>query len=323
MHDLPFEQLCSRCGLGKMTANPIPLTGGFLHKMFRIETEKGIFAAKALDRGIMSRPAAPGNFRFSEEVARAALQAGLPVLSAIPADGDILISTGEQYWMLFDWQEGSALRPDEVTVMHARRIGSILGRLHTLLPAADESPDVPSYDWERFTGQKMPWSKKFEQMLPQILQWTAEGCEALLPLSRDRVLSHRDMDPKNVLWHKGEPCIIDWEAAGPVHPIQEMCETALCWSCNGQNEENLAAFIEGYLQFVKPDPLLAGHAAAAVILGRLDWLYYNLGRSLGAEGADEASRAVGVGQVIDTLSALEVLCGTLPLMRKYCLSEKE
>jgi len=319
MH-LPFDQLCSRCGLGRLTAVS-PLSGGFLHKMFRLETEKGVFAAKALDPGIMTRPAAPGNFRFSETVTRRAMEAGLPALPAIPVDGDVLIRTGEQFWMLFPWQDGRSLRPDEVTPAHAEKIGGILGRLHSLLPAPDEAPDLPVYHWEQFCGLNMPWSGTFAQMLSLLRQWTDEGRAALLLLSSGRVMSHRDLDPKNVLWNGGDPCIIDWEAAGPVHPLQEMAETALCWSDDGKNEEALGAFLAGYRKYAVPDPALTDAALSAVILGRLDWLYYNLGRSLGAEGADEESRTVGVQQTELTLKGLAGLQNTLPLLKRYCRKE--
>lgn len=323
MHDLPFDQFCIRCGLGNMTAAPIPLTGGFLHKMFRVETEKGVFAAKALDPGIMSRPAAPENFRSSEKIARHALQAGLPVLPAVSVDDDILIRTGEQYWMLFSWQDGKALTPDQVTPCHAEKVGEILGRLHTLRPAPGESSDPPIYDWEHFTDAGMPWSEEFARMLPRLKQWNDKGCSAAKILTEGRVLSHRDMDPKNVLWTGSIPCIIDWEAAGPVHPLQEMVETALCWSDDGQKEDRLLAFLRGYCRHCTPDSSLLDAAGYAVILGRLDWLYYNLARSLGAEGADEESRTVGAEQSALTMSALEKLEAVLPLFKKYCAARKE
>ncbi|WP_449602525.1 phosphotransferase [Paenibacillus sp. Marseille-Q9583] len=45
------------------------------------------------------------------------------------------------------------------------------------------------------------------------------------------VISHRDLDQKNVLWDELQiPIIIDWEAAGPIHPTQELIDVALYWS---------------------------------------------------------------------------------------------
>ncbi len=43
-------------------------------------------------------------------------------------------------------------------------------------------------------------------------------------------ISHRDFDPKNVLWVKDEPHIIDWECAGEIDPMEEVIALAYEWS---------------------------------------------------------------------------------------------
>lgn len=48
-----------------------------------------------------------------------------------------------------------------------------------------------------------------------------------------QVISHRDLDPKNVMWDGMNPYLIDWEAAGPVNPYQEFLEVALYWVDDG------------------------------------------------------------------------------------------
>ena len=45
-----------------------------------------------------------------------------------------------------------------------------------------------------------------------------------------KVYSHRDLDPKNVMWQAGEPYIIDWESAGLIDPMEELVALAFEWS---------------------------------------------------------------------------------------------
>ena len=131
------------------------------------------------------------------------------------------------------------------------------------------------------------------------------------------MLSHRDMDSKNVLWTRTEtgdqPLVIDWEAAGRVHPLQERLETALCWSDDGRRTCCFDAFMEGYGSLPRDASRLAEQAAAAVVLGRLDWLRYNLLRSLGGEGADEEARQLGCSEALQVLRSLPSLARTLKL----------
>ena len=49
-------------------------------------------------------------------------------------------------------------------------------------------------------------------------------------LSTTTVISHRDLDPKNVMWNYNKPVLIDWESAGYINPMQDLIETAIYWS---------------------------------------------------------------------------------------------
>ena len=317
-----FHALCALWGLGELTAPPVSLTGGLLHKMFRLETEGGVFAAKALNPGILRRPEAMGNYLRSEEIARSAAAAGFPALPALTLSGEPLVRTGEQYWMLFPWAEGRALRGDDIRPEHCARMGALLQQLHGLFPAEERAPaaqPIPSGCWTELLneGADQPWAEPLRQLLPSLRIWTEQGSEAPSALEQGQVLSHRDMDPKNVLWTRTEagdqPLVIDWEAAGRVHPLQERLETALCWSDDGRQTCCFDAFMGGYGPLPPDASRLAEQAAAAVVLGRLDWLRYNLLRSLGGEGADEEARQLGCSEALQVLRSLPSLVRLLKL----------
>ena len=55
-------------------------------------------------------------------------------------------------------------------------------------------------------------------------------------LSQTMVISHRDLDPKNVMWNGSEPLVIDWEAAGYVNPYQEFLEVLNYWADDGEEQ---------------------------------------------------------------------------------------
>ncbi|MFS1511599.1 phosphotransferase [Chengkuizengella sp. SCS-71B] len=51
-------------------------------------------------------------------------------------------------------------------------------------------------------------------------------------LASNTVISHRDLDSKNVMWNQDNPVLIDWESAGYINPMQDLIETAIYWSEN-------------------------------------------------------------------------------------------
>lgn len=70
--------------------------------------------------------------------------------------------------------------------------------------------------------------------------------------TKDAVPSHRDLNPKNVLWDdSNQPRFIDWEWAGFIRPSFEAIHTALMWAGLMEaafNEQIYVAFLEGYLE---------------------------------------------------------------------------
>ena len=51
-----IEQLIKRYNLGDITGDILPVSGGLMHKMFKVQTSTGIYAVKCLNPEIMKRP---------------------------------------------------------------------------------------------------------------------------------------------------------------------------------------------------------------------------------------------------------------------------
>ena len=130
--------------------------------------------------------------------------------------------------------------------------------------------------------------------------------QALEKLKRNAVMSHRDLDSKNVLWNRGEPFIIDWEAAGPVPPALELWEALLNWGRDGGGKlrpDRIAALLDAYRQWNSlppPDWESVGHAGYAGMLG---WLNYNIARSSNPALSPE-ERQLGAEQTAITLKEI-------------------
>jgi hypothetical protein len=68
-YNLQFDKLCKFMELGDIVSEPETVLGGFLHRMYIIETTKGKYAVKALNPQIMLRPTAMENYINSERIA--------------------------------------------------------------------------------------------------------------------------------------------------------------------------------------------------------------------------------------------------------------
>lgn len=128
-YNLQLENLCMRLQLGEPVSAPKEISGGFLHRMYAVETTKGKYAIKALNPQIMARPTAKLNFVMSERIADIAAD-HIPALPAKTFHGASLQELYEQFYLVFDWHDGQNLKAHEIHAAHSEKIGAILADLH-------------------------------------------------------------------------------------------------------------------------------------------------------------------------------------------------
>jgi aminoglycoside phosphotransferase (APT) family kinase protein len=130
-YNLQFEKLCKILNLGELVLPPKPVSGGFLHRMYAIETTRGKYAIKALDPQIMLRPAAMQRSINGERIATIASN-NIPALSAKKINGTFIQEVDKQFYVLFDWVEGRSLKSSEINTIHCERMGDILAEIHEM-----------------------------------------------------------------------------------------------------------------------------------------------------------------------------------------------
>ena len=305
----PFDAL----GLGRIVEPPEPLTGGLMHEVYRLETDWGAFAVKLIDPEVAARPGAIGNIENSEVVA-AALAGVVPVAAAIAFDGRYLREIAGRWAVVYPWAEGESVFPPRITPAHCAAIGDALGRMHAAnvrLPGLEpEETQLPGIDWPGLLAQspEASWKARLESALPDLIRWSGEARAAERRLTDAPVLSHRDLDPKNVLWQGLSPMLIDWEAAGYVNPRRELLEVLLYWADDGagglvsENAEALLAAYRGHRDTV-------GHWADVFAAGRgsmLLWLAHSVRQ---ASGGQVAATLDGLMRYQDNIQRLRDILG--------------
>ena len=161
---------------------------------------------------------------------------------------------------------------------------------------------------------------QYEKAVCDIKKWDRAAYDAQQTLAQTLVLSHRDLDPKNVMWNGAEPLVIDWEAAGYINPYQEFLEVLNYWADDGDGglvRSYFDALAKAYgkhmsLAEVPWDAVFAGSYS-----GMIGWLDYNVKRALGMEASDEAEIRLGEEQVVGTIGALYDYCDKVKQMQEW------
>ena len=310
-----IEKFCERYDFGKVI-NITKISGGLMHKMFKVDTTKDIYCFKVLNPEVMSRKEAYGNFVVSESVSNLAKKNGIPVSSALDIDGNYLTKLDDMYYMVFDYVEGKTLKDDEITALHCKKIGNVLAHIHSLdYKEIGLVPNVVEYkrlyDWESYINNpnfnKMSYKNVFLKNYKKYNSMLKRANQRFNATNKNQTICHSDMDPKNVMWNNDNPIIIDWECAGVANPERELLEDALCWSgflSNNFSEEKFIAIFKEYSKYRNIEDIEWYDVICGNLVGRFGWLKYNLERSLGIVSNDEEEMKLAENEVVKTIDEI-------------------
>ena len=314
---MDIKKLMSALRLGRMLEEPVRIEGGLLHKMYRVSTSDGLFAVKVLNPEIMKRPEALFNTISSEKVSKA-FDGLIPAVVSLEIDGKQVHKLGEEYYMIFPWTEGTSVFSTEITPHHCEAIGSILGKMHRqnlkVEGMVPEEDFFKLFDWEAYLKRMhepecidKEWVAAYKKSVKDIKRWNETACEAGSYLSKLTVISHRDLDPKNIIWNGDKPYVIDWEAVGYVNPYQEFLGVINYWADDGAGKlvkEKYDALVGAYRKYMDTGTVQWDKVFHGSYIGMLGWLEYNVKRALRIEISDEAEILLGESQVIETIQEL-------------------
>ncbi len=332
MDELTLTDLCHLYALGEPMAPLEPVTGGLLHRVYRLQTASGRFAVKVLNPTVMQYPNVRENFRRSERIASAVAAASLPAVPALQCEGEVIHDLGQVTVLVFPWVEGRALTSAAASPAQAQQIGSLLGRIHVLplhveglpLPVLHRPSEDEEADWallvEEAEREQFTWAGEVRGLLPQIAVWLRSAEESRQALGNKWVLSHGDLDQKNVLWSdESTPSLIDWEAAGYVQPAIEAVCGALDWGGQAAGALDVAVF-RAYLAGYRREALLTdqevGHGLYAYCGNWCGWLKFNMLRSLGRATEDPEEQALGTRETLGTLALLRSAAINIPRLAR-------
>lgn len=317
-YNIRIDELVAMLDLGAVVEKPKQVFGGLLHKSFDVVTSEGHYFIKALNPQIMLRPTAMRNHLFADEVSIITVNAGLSASAVKKIQGKTIHSFDGQYYQVFEWLDGLSYTHRAENLVECYKIGVVLGQLHQIDFCSLNSSGMMveehrRTDWEGILkkADEPALIKRLEDIdIDYIASAELEAIEAL-KLLEHMVVSHRDLDPKNVMWDKDrDPIVIDWEAAGYVNPTFEMIEVAIYWAESDDGSINPEAFLEvikGYQSLCEINVEEITHVWSAVNINKIGWIEYNLKRSVGVETNSEEEREVGYQQVTDTINLMKKL----------------
>lgn len=323
MNEKQCIEVCKILNLGSPLSVPSKVLGGLIHHMWRIDTDKGVYAIKQLSKHILLTPQVREQYEITEKIAKEFKRQGMPAITSIEQkNGKSLIDVENDTFIAYPWVEAHALCPSKITRDQANIIAGLLARMHQmhldvpeiLMPVYTiESNDRIQRLNEKSRELNLPFSHALAESLDMLVRINTQY-ETIIPLlQKNEVMSHGDLDPKNVLWNADhQPFLVDWESARLLNPTQEILNAALDWggiATGALSWEIFRSMLEAYQKaggVLRMDEL---EAALIAISGNwINWLLFNIERSIslaGSSSSEYQERIEQVNQTVRTILLLE------------------
>lgn len=318
-----IANLMRECGLGEITSPIEPVSGGLMHRMYKVTTEKGIYAVKHLNAEIMKRPDVFKNYARAEKIESILEQKDIPIVPALMFHGKKMQSTDGNYFYVFRWQNGAIAGWNQISKEQCHMAGNILGKIHAIEPRKVEAEVLAEsrIDWQGYVQRAKEQGSSIADLLEEkqelLCYAESELNKAKAELPAIQCLSNEDMDPKNIMWENGSPWVIDLECLDYGNPMSHAVVLALQWAgtvTESLDTDKLVAFFDGYLK-AYDNGFRAYDKLFGVAYNWVDWLEYNIQRTLG-NCVDEAERELGISEVKSTIRRIEYLRKVEPQIRE-------
>lgn len=309
--DIFLKKLIAVLHLGSLLQLPSEVSGGLMHRMFKLQTTSGTYVAKLLNPNVMKREDAMGNYIEADRLEDILLENHLPIIDSLKFNSKKMQEIDGQFFYLYKWFEGKTLKDGEITKLHCKKVGKALSSIHGIECLNNRLPQQAiEIDWDYYlelTKQQLPLLHNLLSKSKHIiLQSQTKGNTAISQLPAISTICHNDMDCKNVMWLEDEMRIIDMECLGYGNPYMELFELALCWSGYESCKIDFELFSELILAYFsgKTKPVIDWEIIYYSNYGRLLWLEYNLKRGLQLECGSAEEQKIGIEQAVKTIEQI-------------------
>lgn len=281
-----------------------PVGGAWSNRVFRLEAAGRRYAVKE-----MRNPWADPHWQqwlaeswvFERQAIAAGVAAPLPVPD--PATGSCLAWVSRRDPALPDaavrvhhWVAGNPPGPGPVPVRTARWAGQVLATLHGLrIRARDRGLfPVPGTDTARRWPELAEAAQRSGAAWAHLMAAAAPAVSLIAELATSagrrpgqEVITHGDIDQKNLIATAQGPVLCDWDLAVPLVPRRELADVALslgCWEDFAVSREVLRSYRQAGGDGTPIEPPDLGQP----LMTGLDWAAFNVERAIGLRPATEA-----------------------------------
>lgn len=312
-----FKKICNNYKLGSYI-NCNEIIGGLTNKMYKLETDKGIFAIKILNYDSLNNNSNLYNkIEKSEEIANKAYDNGINAVCAYKFNNKYIQKLDDNYILIYNWCNGIVFKTKELTLEHVRILANNLAKLHSIKVNEKVNNSIYKkidykYYYDLLKDNNEKWSKLFRDKINDLINLYDKVYDSYLKLSNQVSYVHKDYNRRNVLWDKDIPHIIDWETATISNPSIDFFNSAW-FLTNDVQIDKYEVFVKEYFSIMKLEDDKSTSAYASII-EECNWLEFSLKRALSIHSNNIDEINLGKESIKNSLTEILNYYDKMPLM---------
>ena len=312
-----FEKVCNKFNLGKILEEPTLLTGGITNNVYKVETDKDMYAIKIINSdNIIKNENLINKIELSEKIANIASNR-VNVINALKFNDTFIQNIDNNYILIYPWCNGKVLTTKELTIEHIKKCANVLANIHKI--KVTDGIKIEKYkkiDFRKYyqglISNDEKWAMIFKNNFNKFSNIYDKVYNSYLKLSNQLCYVHKDLNRKNIMWNKNEPYVIDWETATVGNPSLDFFNSA--WFLTNDVEYNkYYAFAKEYFSIMNLEDDIENSVYAAII-EECNWLEFSLKRALGIHSKDNNEIDLGKNSINDSLTEIINYYDKIPLM---------
>lgn len=317
-----FEKICNNLSLGNIIENVEKINGGITNQMYKVQTTKGKFAIKIINKHrIQKSKNILKNIEFSEQIATIANLNNINSIPAIRFNNKYVQNIDDEYILVYKWYDGKILLTKEIDIEKVKIIANMLAKLHKIVPKSDiKSEKYTKIDYniyyQKLKNTNDYWSRDFIEKFNILNEIYDKVYYNYSKLSDEKSYIHKDLNRKNIMWNSSTPYIIDWETATIGNPSIDFFNSAWFLTADA-DEEKYKAFANSYFETNKFKDNINISAYSAII-EECNWLEFSLKRALAIQSNDVDEINLGKNSINDSLTEIVNYYKKIPMMIKIC-----
>lgn len=325
-----IDAICHHFKIGVPIEAPTKVSGGLLHLMWRVDTDKSSYAIKQLSKDIdLQNDRIIKNYELSEIIAASFIKQGIPGVCALSQhEKHLLIIEGRGY-LVYPWVNAKPIRENDINEDQALTIAKLLAKMHSMNLHIESigEPEFEIHDNKHITDlikqcteMRLPFTDILNSNLSILIEMNEHYVRSIDILKNHTVIGHGDLDHKNVLWiNTMQPLLIDWESARKINPTYEMINAAMDWSGVTTNL-NINLFYKMLNAYSESGGVIENHMVQAAFYGVIgnwiNWMVYNINRTI--HHTDLPQKNIGIEQVMQVLPTILKVKTLMPELINSC-----